>query len=338
MAYSTIRDVAHVAGVSVSAVSQVLNNTGRISQTTRQKVLDSIRQLNYIPNSAARSMRSSSTKTIGMLVPDIRNSYFANLISVVTDELSKNGYVCLIGSSGESVVGQDSFLRSLLSQRIDGAIIVPQGTASAGLELFLEADLPVVFLDRRVNSIRGADDIPLIDSDPFPGMRSAIGTAYALGHRMIGFVHGPIDKSPNLKERQDAFSSIGCEILGGRKAVVAVQDDPIAAVEELRQAGVDTVVFGYSPDAVEAIRYYRETGLVIGEAVSIISFDDIPLFELATPAISVISQRTLTMAAKGVQALFGLLSRNDEGVAGQEDNLRIPTTFISRSSVVDLKA
>lgn len=340
MSYVTIKEVAQEAEVSVPAVSQVLNNTGRISDATRQRVLDAIAKLNYIPNSAARSMRSSLTKTIGLLVPDIRNSYFASLISAVTEELSKNGYVCLIGSSGESVKGQDTFLRSLLSQRIDGTIIVPQGTISPGLKRFLETDLPVVFLDRSISGIGQDSHIPLIDSDPLPGIEKAIQSARALGHSSIGFVHGPIAESPSLKERQDVFASVAAELLGDDGAVIAEPTDALSAITGLLDRGVRTFIFGYSPDALVAISYFRDHGLVIGKDVSMISFDDIPLFELATPAISVISQQVITMGVRGARTLLGLMRAKNSSHPGpsRAENLRIPTEFIARESVVDFSA
>ncbi|MCI1832498.1 MAG: LacI family DNA-binding transcriptional regulator [Bifidobacterium sp.] len=333
MTFATIKDVAHTAGVSVPTVSQVLNNTGRISQATRQKVFRSMRQLNYIPNSAAQSIRSSSTKTIGLLVPDIRNSYFAYLVASVMRELAKNGYVCLIGSSSESLEGQDKFLRSLLSQRIDGAIIVPQGTVSSGLVKFVQTDLPLVFLDRGVGGVDADHRVPLIDADPVPGTLAAIETAYSLGHHKIGFVHGPVSKSPNLQERQDVFVGIGRRILGEGNTLVAHATGAVSAVRELRSAGVDTFIFGYSPDALTAMRFFHNKRLIIGRDVSVISFDNIPFFELTTPGISIISQQLGVMGVRGARLLLSILDK-DGGERGHgAGSERIPTTFVLRESV-----
>ena len=127
MAYVTIRDVAQYAGVSVSTVSRALNGKGRISDTTKQMVEEAVRNLHYIPDSRARAMRLSSTKTVGLLVPDIRNGYFADLAYAVQNTLSRAGYCTFIGTSSESVRQQDAFIVNMLSQHIDGAIIVPQG-------------------------------------------------------------------------------------------------------------------------------------------------------------------------------------------------------------------
>lgn len=338
MGYVTIKDVAMEAGVSVPAVSQVINGKGRLSEATRLRVTEAIRKLNYIPNSAARSMRSSESKTIGLLVPDIGNSYFASLISAVNEVLAKDGYACLIGSSAESLEGQDKFLRSLLSQRIDGSIIVPQGQASPGLERFLATDLPVVFLDRSLTGMERAEmSVPIIDSDPYPGMRAAIQTAHELGHRSIGFVSGPVRESPNLKEREDAFRTTATKELGASGAVVAGATDAVQAVDELMALGIRTFIFGYSPDALAAIRLFRDRSLMIGKDVSLMSFDDIPLFELATPAISVISQQVTVMGHKGAKALLALMKahQSQQAIPHTENSVRIPTQYIHRQSLVN---
>ena len=123
MAYVTIRDVARRAGISVSTVSRALNGNGRISAETKHAVEKAMEELHYIPDSRARAMRSSSTKTVGLLVPDIRNGYFADLAYAIQDTLSKAGYCTFIGTSSENVRQQDVFITNMLSQHIDGAII-----------------------------------------------------------------------------------------------------------------------------------------------------------------------------------------------------------------------
>ncbi|MFT9009515.1 MAG: LacI family DNA-binding transcriptional regulator [Bifidobacterium sp.] len=335
MNYVTIKDVAHEAGVSVPTVSQVLNDTGRISAATRQRVLEAVRRLDYIPNSAAISMRSSSTKTVGILVPDISNSYFSYLISLITRELLVEGYVCMIGSSSESLEGQDRFLRSLLTQRIDGAILIPQGTASRGLKKFVASGLPLVILDRQVRDLPDAGRIPVIDADPRPGIKAAIESVKARGHSRIGFIHGPTAKSPNLLEREQVFVDIAGSRLGNRNALVSEHVSALSAIRELLSRKVDTFMFGYSPDALEAIRYFRLQGLKIGVDVSIISFDDIPVFELTAPSISVISQQQGMMGDYGVRMLSSLMQGRALGEQTEDafGRIRIPTLFIDRESV-----
>lgn len=153
MAFVTLKDVAQRAGVSAAAVSQILHNKGRFSSDTRQLVLKTVGEMGYVPDQRARSMRSSDTKTVGLLVPDLRNPYFADLVSSVEDEFYEHGFSTLIGTSAETVERQDAFIENLLGQRIDGAIVVPQGAASQGIKSLIARDLPLVFVDRRVQGL-----------------------------------------------------------------------------------------------------------------------------------------------------------------------------------------
>jgi LacI family transcriptional regulator len=335
MGYVTMRDVANEAGVSVPTVSQVINNRGRISQATRSKVLSAVKKLNYIPNSAAQSMRSPGTHAIGLLVPDIRNPFFAHLVSAVQLELSKSGYVCLIGSSVESVEKQDEFIYSLLAQRIDGAILVPQGSTSHGLEQIVSQDFPVVFLDRWV---KGMEAVPLVDSDPEPGMLEALSTIHRLGHTRIGFIPGPLSDSPTLVERKETAVRIGRDVFGDDDVVIPTSADVEAALAELIAQGVDTFVFGYSPDTFVGLGYFHRQGLAVGHDVSVVTFDDIPFFELTTPRISVISQQLNVMGTLSAQLLLHLI----DGTISSSDTTihldqRVPTKFVSRESVADLE-
>lgn len=215
MSYITIRDVAQRAGISVSTVSRALNNTGRISANTKAKVERAVAELGYIPDSRAQAMRSSRTKTVGLLVPDIRNAYFAELAYTVQDSLFDAGYCAFIGTSSESAARQDSFITSILSQRIDGAIIVPQGEETDAMRMLMEQHLPLMFMDRHVESRTGdLTHVPVVDSDPEQGIREALLDVKQHGFCSVGYVSGPIIASPSLQEREQVFRTVASEIFG----------------------------------------------------------------------------------------------------------------------------
>ena len=126
MAFATIRDVAQKAGVSITAVSQILHGKGRFSDETKALVRRTVDELGYVPDSRAQGIRLSESRTVGLLVPDIRNPFFADLVSSMEEQLYEKGYSTLIGTSAEDVQRQDAFITTLLGQRIDGAIVVPE--------------------------------------------------------------------------------------------------------------------------------------------------------------------------------------------------------------------
>ena len=161
-----------------------------------------------MPDQRARSMRSSDTKTVGLLVPDLRNPYFADLVSSMEDELYARGYSTLIGTSAETVERQDAFIGNLLGQRIDGAIVVPQGVESPGVQSLIKRNLPLVFVDRRVP---GVESVPFVVSNPYTGIREAVEELVRLGHRCVGYVSHPSLGSFSVNERE---TDIPCGCVG----------------------------------------------------------------------------------------------------------------------------
>jgi len=331
MAFVTLKDVAQRAGVSAAAVSQILHNKGRFSIDTRRLVLKTVEEMGYVPDQRARSMRSSDTKTVGLLVPDLRNPYFADLVSSMEDEFYEHGFSTLIGTSAETVERQDAFIENLLGQRIDGAIVVPQGAASQGIKSLIARDLPLVFVDRRV---QGVESVPFVVSNPYTGILAAVEELISCGHRHIGYMAHSSLESYSINERETAFRTIAHELLREGEGVVADCDSTYEsrceAVDYLLKRGVTAVICAYSPDAITIIGALHDYGIEIGKQISLISFDDIAPFRLMTPNISVISQRAEQMGRKGVELLLEAIQY---GVRHGGSTVRVPTVYLSRDSV-----
>ncbi|OZG61909.1 LacI family transcriptional regulator [Bifidobacterium lemurum] len=338
MAYVTIRDVAKHAGISVSTVSRALNGNGRISKETKATVERAVAELNYIPDSRAQAMRSSKTRTVGLLVPDIRNGYFAELAYSIQDALFDAGYCTFIGTSSESASRQDAFIMSILAQHIDGAIIVPQGESSDALKLLVERELPVVFVDRRVD---GLDDVPLVDSDPLPGMRAALEDLRAHGFTKIGYVSGPVHTSPTLRERESVFRALACEMVGEEHVFVESTSFDQAScgsvLKRMSDAGVRALIFGYSQDMLRAMSLMGSMGLRMGEDFSMVSFDDLELFRLASPQVSVISQQVRQIGCRGARLFLDMVGEPERGMRAQSRSQRVETIYVPRGSVGDAR-
>lgn len=333
MSYITIRDVAQRAGISVSTVSRALNNTGRISANTKAKVERAVAELGYIPDSRAQAMRSSRTKTVGLLVPDIRNAYFAELAYTVQDSLFDAGYCAFIGTSSESAARQDSFITSILSQRIDGAIIVPQGEETDAMRMLMEQHLPLMFMDRHVESRTGdLTDVPVVDSDPEQGIREALLDVKQHGFCSVGYVSGPIIASPSLQEREQVFRTVASEIFGEEHVFVEStgfeQSSCASVLHRMISVGVKALIVGYSPDALRVMDVMAREGLVIGSDISLISFDDVEIFRLATPRISTISQQVQRIGRTSAALFLDMLEHNVD-VQSQ----RVETMYIPRESL-----
>ncbi|MBF1674445.1 MAG: LacI family DNA-binding transcriptional regulator [Scardovia wiggsiae] len=329
MAYVTIRDVAQRSGTSVSTVSRALNNRGRISRETKALVEKTAHELGYIPDSRAQAMRSTRTRLVGLLVPDIRNPYFADLAYAIQDTLFDAGYCTSIGTSSEDSVKQDAYIMNMLSQHIDGAIIVPRGGKSKALKALVDISVPMVFVDRHVNDM---PEVPVVDSDPSEGLLKALTDLHSRGFRKVGYISGPIVDSPTLQEREYAFRSAGRALFGEDNLFVESTSfghvSCLSVIRKMRGSGVNAFIFGYSQDAVQAISALGYQGLAIGKDISLISFDDLEMFRLMTPNISVISQQVHVIGSLGAQLFLDIVERGRK--AGSQ---RVETVYIPRGSV-----
>lgn len=326
MSESTIHDVAKRAGVSIATVSRALTGGDVVSEETKAKVLEAAQQLQYQVNSHARSLRSARSHTVGLLVSDVRNPFFAQLAHRVQTDLAARGFATFIGSAAESTERQDQYLTTLLRQRVDGVIVTPQGGDSRVLHQIIDQGIPVVFVDRTAEGV----DVPSVDSDPTPGMKSAIEALFGAGHHKVGFVAGPLGTSTG-RDRLTQFEKLAAPVFGETNALVAHggldEEQAESAVEYLLSEGVDALMFGYAPNTFVALRMLHKRGMVPGRDIGVVSFDDIEAFMLLDPPISVISQQVDELGATAVRMLTELMRQ------GSPESKRIPTSFISRPSV-----
>ena len=292
--------------------------------------------MGYVPDQRAQSMRTNRTMTVGLLVPDLRNPYFADLVASVEDDLYRQGVSTLIGTSSESVEKQDAFINNLLGQRIDGAIVVPQGVDSPGMRALTACGMPLVFVDRRVP---GIDEVPFVVSDPVPGIQSALDSLTNLGHRRIGYVAHPSLGSFSVDERASAFHALSSKRLPDGDCPIVECDETCdsrrRALDKLLEAGVTAIICGYSPDMITMVGLLAERGIRIGEDLSAISFDDIDGFRLMVPQISVISQQADHMGHLGVETLLRHMRKHKKAnITEHADDIRyVPTVYMERTSV-----
>ncbi|WP_017187768.1 LacI family DNA-binding transcriptional regulator, partial [Alkalibacillus haloalkaliphilus] len=189
---ATIKDVAHRAEVSVATVSRVINRNGYVNEDTRKKVEAAVDLLNYKPNSVARSLFKKQSKTIGIIVPDITNPYFPELVRGVEDYLIQKGFTTILCNSDEDPEKERLYLDVMKQKYVDGAIIVSN---TIERDLIAEYDMPVVALDRSIHQ-----DIPTFAIDNRSGGRKAAEHLLEMGCTRIGHIKGP-DKVENSDNR-----------------------------------------------------------------------------------------------------------------------------------------
>lgn len=306
----TIRDVAARAGVSVATVSRVLSDHPRTSPESRRTVLAAAAELGFRPNAQARSLRKTRTNTIGVLVSDVRNPFFAEIAHTVAQTALDADIATLLCNADESTHQQDHCLDLLVSQRVDGMIVTPQGDGSGSLREVLTLGLPVVFVDRTIDGV----EVPSVTSDNRSGIAQAVAHLAGLGHRRIGYVAGPQETSTG-RERLVAYrEAVGATGLDPDPALVFQGDFRAASGVAGAQALLD---LDDAPTAILAadslmtfgvLRECQEREVRIGADLSVIGYDDMETFALVHPPLTVIAHDPSRMGALAVAMIRGLLA------------------------------
>lgn len=329
----TMKDVARHAGVSVSTVSYVLNNSGPVATSRRARVLDAVRVLNYTPNESARSLKRRSTSTIGLVVPDLANQFFALVTEGVERAASERDVLVVLCApdATERPVSHHAML--LRSQRLDGVVYLSGTGTSPSLILELAGSGPVVLVDERISGF----DLPSVVSDCRRGAREVAAHVLEQGHTRLAIIGGP-----------EVLWTAEQRLAGYREAIAAAGLDPdaipVLAGDYRQQSGrelAERVLAGPPARrptallcandlmAIGALQFCRSTGLRVPEDVSLAGFDDVPMAALLTPALTTVSQPARDMGYRAASLLFELLAGETNGTVIEP----FPATLEIRASV-----
>lgn len=302
---ATIKDVAALAGISYTTVSHVVNKTRPVSEEVRVKVEAAIKSLDYVPSAVARSLKAKTTATIGLLVPNSLNPYFAELARGIEDYCERNGYCVILCNSDDNPDKQRSYLRVLLEKRIDGLIVASAG-GDAGLAAGLAAvRTPMVIVDRGLEGI----DADLVRIDHEYGAWLATRHLLDLGHRDIACIGGPAHTSvaqmrlagycralkeagvevPQERMLESDFTSTG----GYNAAARLLEKNPPSAIF----AGNDVMGIG-------VLRAAAERNIRVPSELSVIGFDDIQMSRYVYPALTTVGQSILQLGEMAAELLL----------------------------------
>jgi LacI family transcriptional regulator len=327
---ATMNDVARAAGVSVATVSHVVNSTRFVSPERVERVHAAMRELDYTPDATARSLRVGRTHTLGLVIPDNSNPFFAELARSIEEAGFDAGYTTIVGNSVERPDRERQYVSTMLSKRVDGLIIAPAGAEERALSRLLrKAGIPIVVVDR---TLPVAD---VVVYDNVDGSRQAAEHLLELGHKRIASITGPPDLAPST-ERLEGF------VRALADAGVEVHDDAVVAGDfhfaggreataELVQRGRSFTALFAANDlmAAGAIRELTARGMSVPGDVSVVGFDDAPLAEMTTPALTTVRQPLHQMGQTAVSLLLGRLA----GTGGERRRRHVlPTSLVVRES------
>ena len=312
----TIDDVAKLAGVSRATAGRVVGNYGSVSEKSRERVWDAVRQLDYQPNLIARGLRSQTTKTIAVIVGSIRNTYSTALVYAVEKEAQKKGYNVLICTTHEDIEKELKHLKDLNSRKVDGVILMSAYRADANMDKkykeFYISKLPIVFVDRKIPGINR----DVIQSENFDASYKATKYLMDMGHRKIGII--ATSNFSTVQERikgyKAAFANAGIEY----------DESLIASVDELSDKMSRKVCHEFLEEHPDITALYilnnslcsgvlldlKERQMKIPQDISLLVWDDEEYNELLD--ITTIEQPITEIGKQATRRLFELIGEPEE--------------------------
>jgi LacI family transcriptional regulator len=289
---ASIRDVAARAGVSVTTVSHTLNGTRFVSEAARAKVHEAAHALGYVPSEIARGLKHNTTRTLGMLVPNNSNPYFAEIIRGVEHHCYGAGYSLLLCNSNDDAQRQTDHLRVLAERRVDGIVLVASGDDDDIVDCCKDLRLPLVLVDREIDSIA----VDLIEVDHAAGGELATAHLLALGHARVACIVGPADLRPSQQREAGWRRALQRAGITPRPDEIARGDfgpqSGAAAMQQLlRSAHPPTAVFVCNDMmAIGALHAAHEAGVDVPRQLSVVGFDDIELAAYTSPPLTTVAQ------------------------------------------------
>ena len=333
---NNIFDVAHLAGVSKSTVSRVINNCENIKPSTKAKVEAAMKELNYTPSYFAQSIRTRKAKTLALLVPEVSNLFYNELFNIIAEVAMQHGYLVLLCNVGQTRERILSFIQKLRQRNIDGIIYCVYQSSLLMDELIqISHQIPMVFVDYP-NPQR--DDISCLASDGLHDTAQIVKMFYDQGRKRIAFVGlgdivtinyrylgysasltacgYPFDKGLVYQEYLSNYSGEHFHI--GYRAAQALMN---------RDEKPDAIVCGTDMLAIAVIRYLLENGYHIPQDVAVTGYDNISISSMVFPSLSTMAQPIHEMGTAAADILFKKIENNS-----YNKSLLLQSEFISRDS------
>ncbi|MCY6381839.1 LacI family DNA-binding transcriptional regulator [Hoeflea prorocentri] len=303
----TIKEVARLADVSVGTVSKVLNRTGSISEPVRKRVQDVAESLGYAPNSNARSLRSGTTRLLGLLVADLSNPFFLQLVEEIELLASNSGYSVLLYNSAEDPVRERRNIHVLSTQRVDGVLVIPTREPWQGRTAFLSnLPCPTVQVDRLVDGL----DAPSVVIDNRLAGRLAAEHLADLGHNRIGVLSGKSDHAI-ARHRVEGIRSVFAERGVMLDETLIIRD--LFAVDTAREATLRLMASAKPPTAIFSSNNHLTLGALqalsnieaqIPQDISIIGVDELPWAGPLSGGLTAVVQPSEMIAKHAVDSIL----------------------------------
>jgi DNA-binding LacI/PurR family transcriptional regulator len=327
-----IRDVAKHARVSIATVSRTINGITTVDKELSQRVWKSIEALNYYPNTQARALVSGRSKLFGLLISEITNPFFPELIQGFEDVAVENGYEILIGSTNYDPSRMESCIRRMLERNVEGVAVMTFGVEAPLLGELASRDVPMVFVDMGPSAPR----VSILSVNYGEGILQGVQHLAALGHRNIAFISGPLHQR-SCQLRQNAFlESLDQMEIRTRPEWLLTGDHTLeggmrCVADLIERRNLPTAIMcSNDMTAIGVLRMLIRSGLRVPEEISVIGFDDIHLAEFVYPPLTTVQMSRNALARGAFEALRRQVE--EPALAAKEHVFAIPTSLTVRQS------
>lgn len=313
----TIKDIAKEAGVSIALVSFVMNNRigddgkqkYRVSEATRDRILEVAKRLDYRPNSAARMLRQGKTGAIGVILSDLANIFYGTIARQIEKEAHEGGYTVLFGSTEEDPERFGRLVRLFLEKDVEGFIVVPCEGSGDWVEYLKASGKPFVVIDR----YSPYHTHPLVITDNRGAMADAFKELRAQGARKIEMAAYSMRVS-SMTDREDMFRELaGPDAKIYSMSYGTIEEDAEKAADSIIAGGADGLITASNVPGVAIIKALIRRGVKIQQDIKIVGFDYSNVYEMFSPGISYIQQPQEEMSRRAIRLLFSLISKKESG-------------------------
>ncbi|MDI6602013.1 MAG: LacI family DNA-binding transcriptional regulator [Thermoanaerobacteraceae bacterium] len=329
----TIKDVARRAGVSISTVSRVINDSKPVSDEVKQRVLEAIRETGYRPNQLARGLVLRKSNIIGMIIPDIANPYYAAIVEGAEEIANMYGYTLLLCNTHRELDKEIEYLNLMADKQADGLLFMTGKLKSEHVKWFKTADIKTCFINLYSREL----DIPMVSIDNYNAIAEAITYLINNGHKKIGLLYAPdVDdllQEERLRAYKETLKNNGLEYNEGiiKECQFSIESGYVKTKELLNGNKVDALLLTNDVAAIGAMRAAAEMGFKIPEGLSIMGFDDISFSAYYMPSMTSINQPTYDMGAVATRMVIKLISGEQV-----EKMVLLPHKLVERESTTKM--
>ncbi len=314
-----LEDVAKLAGVSPTTVSRVLNNRGYISEKTRKKVEDAIKELNYYPNDIARSLFKKRTNFIGLILPTINNPFFSELALYIENICSNYGFKVILCNSLGQLEKEKSYAEMLIRHQVDGMIVC---SYNRGIEAYKNPKLPIVAIDHYLSPT-----IPVIGSDNYEGGRLAVQHLIDVGCKSIIHINGPFDLETPTQNRRKAYEDLVEKPITYELNNLFNEEATAATIRQIFNDYPETDGIFASDDLIAAtcLKVAQELHIDVPKQLKVVGYDGTQTVSSLLPQLTTIRQPIEDIAKTAVIKLNEII---EEAQTDETMEIILPVQFV----------